>query len=180
MMKQTAILLLGAALTLSACSKGGGASGGGDAGQRLPGMWETQVSLDKFEFTNLPPGAEAQMAQFKEAMKQGFSENLKPQAQCVTAEMIAKDDPASTFTKSAGDMQNCTFAKKDFSGGKIDVAGICDQGGQKFDLTMVGTMGAEKMDTLVTMKTNGTPPAGQPGMDMAIKVVANRTGECKA
>ena len=79
---------------------------------------------------------------------------------CLTPEQAAKEDIAAEMSKSsqAGD---CTFAKRDFAGGKLDVAGKCKTPQGEMDITMTGTVEPKKTDIVMNMK--GNAPTGNGG-----------------
>ncbi|MEY4270835.1 MAG: hypothetical protein RLZZ58_2051, partial [Pseudomonadota bacterium] len=69
------------------------------------------------------------------------------------------------------------WSKKDVTGGTIDIAGKCKANGQDVELAMVGTMAPQKTD--VTITTKGDIPGAQGKMEMVMKMVSTRTGDCK-
>ena len=176
MKKLLTVAAIGAALALAGCGKSEDAAGTGpDKGvetataapiKREAGNWKTEVKLVKFAMPGVPDNVKDQMAkQFASAA---------PTEICVTQEQADKDDVAGAMSKGFGDA--CTWSKNEVGGGKLDVAGTCNQGGQKVELAMAGTIEAKKTDVLVTSK--GKAPTGGE-MEMQMQVVSTNTGPCK-
>ncbi|MBA3942095.1 MAG: hypothetical protein C0520_12870 [Sphingopyxis sp.] len=172
------LAIVGSALALAGCGKSEEAAGTGpDKGaetatasaapiKREAGNWKTQVKLVKFAMPGVPDNVKDQMAkQFASAA---------PTEICVTQEQADKDDIAGAMSKGFGDA--CTWSKNEVGGGRIDVAGTCNQGGQKVELAMAGTVAAKQTDVLVTSK--GKAPTGGE-MEMQMQVTSTNTGPCK-
>lgn len=168
--------IIGSALALAGCGKkeeAAGADKGGETAvasaapvKREAGNWKTEVKLVKFAMPGVPDNVKDQMAkQFASAA---------PTEICVTQEQVDKEDVAGSMSKGFGDA--CTWSKNVVGGGTIDVAGSCNQGGQKVELAMAGTLAAKKTDVLVT--TKGKAPTGG-DMEMQMQVTSTNTGPCK-
>lgn len=151
-----------AALGVAGCSQ--------DPGKREAGNWKTEITYEKFDIEGMPPELKAAMAE----------RMTKPQVveECLTKEQAEKEDIANDVSKASGGGQ-CEWAKKQVSGGKIDIAGTCTgPTGEKQELTMAGTVGAKKTDIRLTMK--GKAPMGGGNMEAAMRAVGTLTGPCKS
>lgn len=167
------VAVVGAALALGGCGKSEKAEGGADTAaassapvKREAGSWKTEIKLVKFDMPGVPDNVKDQMS--KQFAAAGATE------QCLTQEQADKEDVAGSMSKGFGNA--CTWTKNQIGGGKIDVAGTCDQGGQKVELAMSGTLGAKKTDVLVSSK--GKSPMGG-DMEMQMQVTSTNTGPCK-
>jgi hypothetical protein len=159
------------ALAVTGCSKSeSGASASSEPVKRQAGNWKTDIELVKFEMPGMP-------AEMKDGMAK-MMEGASGMDQCLTAEQAAKEDLAKELSKGPGADGECTWSKKDVGGGKIDIAGKCKANGQEVQLAMAGTMEPTKTD--VTITTKGAVPGGQGEMEMVMKMVSTRTGDCKA
>ncbi|WP_114520241.1 DUF3617 domain-containing protein [Altererythrobacter sp. ZODW24] len=149
-----------------------------DPDKRAPGQWETSISLNKLELSGMPPEMQGQVDQMKEQMRSSIERMGGAQTQCLTAEASEKEDVVEGFSKMAG--TGCEFTKQDVGGGKIDVAGKCNMGGQEMDVTMVGTMTPEKIQMVSTMKSEAETSGvmQKPGLDMEMTTDVVRTGDC--
>jgi hypothetical protein len=167
MKKFVTIAALGVALAVSGCGKGENAGG---TVKREAGNWKTDVKLVKFEMPGMPP-----------EMKDGMAKMLEGASgmdQCFTQEQVDKEDIAAELAKGPGNGSECTWTKKEVSGGKVDVSGTCKANGQTVEMTMAGTMAAKKTD--VTITTKGKAPTGQGDMEMVMQMTSTHTGPCKA
>ena len=91
---------------------------------------------------------------------------------CVTAEEIAKVD---AFV--GANQANCTFAKYQVGGGRVEGEARCDHGGMKQHMVMHGKYTPDSSDMTIRSTTTGAPgPAGEMKMTMRIKL--NRLGDC--
>lgn len=161
------IAVAGVALAVSGCGKTENAGG---TVKREAGNWKTDVKLVKFEVPGMPEEMKAGMKQMMEGAS-GLD-------QCFTQEQVDKEDIASELAKGPGNGGECTWSKKDVSGGKIDVAGTCTANGQTVDMAMAGTFEAKKTD--VTVTTKGKAPGGGPDMEMVLQLTSTHTGPCTA
>ncbi|WP_428683893.1 DUF3617 domain-containing protein [Sphingopyxis sp.] len=176
MKKFVTVAVVGAALALAGCGKSDDAAGAKDGDtaaassapvKREAGNWKTEVKLVKFDMPGVPDNVKDQMS--KQFAAAGATD------QCVTQEQVDKEDLAGALSKGYGDA--CTWTKNQIGGGKLDVAGSCNQAGQKVELAMAGTLAAKKTDILVT--TKGKAPTGG-DMEMQLQVVSTNTGPCKS
>ena len=179
-----AIVLMACALPLAACNKGpqvneknasvaevaqkDRASAGNEAFVR-PGLWESKVTIEKFDIPGMPP----EMAQ---RMKTMMAENQEHGFQtCLTPEDVKR--PKEDFF--AGKNNECRYEHFTMGGGKIDAAMHCggkDGGTQVMQMAGTYSPDSYQMQTSMDMK-RGARPEGS--MTMAMRVEAKRVGECK-
>lgn len=173
------------ALSLAACNKGPQVDeknatpaevaqkvreNAGDQAFVRPGLWESKVTIEKFDV----PGMPAEMAQ---RMKTMMAENQEHGFQtCLTAEDVKR--PKEDFF--AGKDNECRYEHFTMGGGKIDAAMHCGgkQGGSQV-MQMAGTYSPDSYQMQTSMKMEGreTP---QGAISMTMRVEAQRIGECKA
>ena len=141
------------------------------------GKWETKVTLENLEISGAPAGSEEQVEMMKETIKNSI-EGQATRTECLTKEQADKEEVAKAMSKATGGQ--CNFAKEEVGGGKIDVAGTCNMGGQEMEVAMNGTMAPEKIEMTTTMKSEpkGSGVTMQPGMDMAMKTTVTHLGDC--
>ncbi|WP_028969731.1 DUF3617 domain-containing protein [Sphingomonas sp. URHD0057] len=180
---KAAVLLIACALPLAACNKGPEVDekdasvaevaakvrqSAGDQTFVRPGLWESKVTIEKFDV----PGMPADMAQ---RMKTMMAENQEHGFQtCLTAEDVKR--PREDFF--AGKNNQCRYEHFTMDGGKIDAAMHCGgkDGGTQV-MQMAGTYSPDSYQMQTSMKLSGTGPQG--GMNMSMRVEAQRVGECK-
>jgi len=178
-----AILLIACALPLTACNKGPQVNekdasvaevaqkvrqSAGDQAFVRPGLWESKVTIEKFDVPGMPP----EMAQ---RMKTMMAENQEHGFQtCLTAEDVKR--PKEDFF--AGKNNQCRYEHFTMGGGKIDAAMHCGgkDGGTQV-MQMAGTYSPDSYQMQTAMKLNGAGAQG--GMNMSMRVEAQRVGECK-
>ena len=151
--------------------------GTADPGKRKAGSWKTEATVEKLDISGVPAGAEAQVA----AMKSAMSAQLKSQfgrEQCLSAETAAKENISKDFLQGLSSGGKCELTTDKVGGGKFDLAGVCAIGPSKMNVALKGTQGAEKIDAVVSMTGGGD--GGAPKLDMRMKVVTTRTGDCAA
>ena len=178
-----AILLIACALPPTACNKGPQVNekdasvaevaqkvrqSAGDQAFVRPGLWESKVTIEKFDIPGMPP----EMAQ---RMKTMMAENQEHGFQtCLTAEDVKR--PKEDFF--AGKNNQCRYEHFTMGGGKIDAAMHCGgkDGGTQV-MQMAGTYSPDSYQMQTAMKLNGAGAQG--GMNMSMRVEAQRVGECK-
>jgi len=178
-----AILLIACALPPTACNKGPQVNekdasvaevaqkvrqSAGDQAFVRPGLWESKVTIEKFDVPGMPP----EMAQ---RMKTMMAENQEHGFQtCLTAEDVKR--PKEDFF--AGKNNQCRYEHFTMGGGKIDAAMHCGgkDGGTQV-MQMAGTYSPDSYQMQTAMKLNGAGAQG--GMNMSMRVEAQRVGECK-
>lgn len=157
------------ALALAGCSKS--ETGGGSDGKpvkREAGSWKNSITIDKFDMPGAPPEAKTMM--------QGMMQAASAVELCLSPEAAAKEDLAAAMAKGQSG-KDCTYSKKDVTGGDIAVEGTCkDSTGQEVNLSITGKAEPKKTDMLINVK--GKAPNGQ-NMDMTMHAVSEWTGACK-
>src|SRR5436189_5922871 len=178
-----AVLLIACALPLSGCNKGPQVNEknasvaevaqkvretAGDQAFVRPGLWESKVTIEKFEVPGMPP----EMAQ---RMKTMMAQNQEHGFQsCLTPEDVKR--PKEDFF--AGKNNQCRYDHFTMGGGKIDAAMRCGGKDGTQVMQMAGTYSPDnyQMQTSMDMK-GGTGAEGN--MAMTMRVEAQRIGECK-
>lgn len=153
----------GALLAVAGCGK---AASDGPV-KREAGSWKTNIKVVKLEVKGMPPEMKNGMTQMIEAA--GGVET------CLTQAQVDKEDLASELSKGPGNGGQCTWSKKDVSGGKIDVAGTCTANGQTVEMAMAGTVASKKTDVTITTKNDG-PMGGE----VVLQMVSTHSGPCTA
>ena len=178
-----AIVLMACTLPLAACNKGPQvneknasvaevaqkvrASAGNEAFVR-PGLWESKVTIEKFDIPGMPP----EMAQ---RMKTMMAENQEHGFQtCLTPEDVKR--PKEDFF--AGKNNECRYDNFTMGGGKIDAVMHCagHGAGEQMVMNLSGTYAPENYDIHMQMNNKG----GEAGESMTVKAhtVSHRVGEC--
>jgi hypothetical protein len=141
----------------------------GDQAFVRPGLWESKVTIEKFDV----PGMPAEMAQ---RMKTMMAQNQEHGFQtCLTAEDVKR--PKEDFF--AGKDNQCRYEHFTMGGGKIDAAMQCGRKGSGTQvMRMAGTYSPDSYQMQTSMdRKGGSGPEG--AMTMAMRVEAKRIGECK-
>lgn len=146
-----------------------------DPDKRKAGKWTTEAELVRLDIQGAPPGAEQQIAALKDQMSAQMKSQMGRE-ECVSAEQAAKENISKDFLKGISTGGECNLTTDKVGGGKMDIAGTCNMGPSKMDITMKGANTSEKIDAVVTMK--GGPEGGGPKLDMEMKVTAKHTGDC--
>jgi hypothetical protein len=180
-MRHTA-LLIACALSVAACNKSPEVhekdasvaevaqkvrEAGGDQSFVRAGLWESKVTIEKLDM----PGVPAEMA---ERMKTMMAQNQPHDFQtCLTAEDVKK--PKEDFF--AGKGNECRYDSFTMGGGKIDAVMHCGKGQT---MKMAGTYAPDsyKMQTSMTAAADKGDEAS--GMQMQMRIEAQRVGECPA
>jgi len=182
---KTILCVIACALPLAACNKGPQVdeknasiaevaqkvrASAGDQAFVRPGLWESKVTIEKFEVPGMPP----EMAQ---RMKTMMAQNQEHDFQtCLTAEDVKR--PKEDFF--AGKDNQCRYEHFTMGGGKIDAAMHCGgKGGGTQVMQMAGTYSPDsyRMQTSMDMKGGGGPEGS---MAMTMRIEAQRVGECKS
>ncbi|MEG3176107.1 DUF3617 domain-containing protein [Sphingomonas sp. RB3P16] len=157
-----AVPVLGA-VALAACSPSGPV-------KRQAGSWSQKIEILKFEGRGATPETKGQM--------QKMFDSMAGMSVCLTPEAAAKEDIGKAMEQMASRGQNCTFEKKDVSGGTINVAATCKQpNGNTVKMTITGTNSATAQD--MTMQTEGFAANGTKEGTMQMRIKSSRSGECK-
>jgi uncharacterized protein DUF3617 len=179
-----AVLLIACALPLAACDKGPQVrakdasvadvaekvrKASGDESFIRPGLWESKVTIEKFEMPGMPP-------EMSQRMKSMMAQNQEHSSQsCLTAEDVKR--PKEDFF--AGKNNECRYDHFTMGGGKIDAAMHCGgKHGESQAMQMAGTYSPERYQMQTSMKMAGNS-APQGAMAMTMRIEANRIGECK-
>jgi len=178
------VLVLACLLPLAACNKGPQVDeknatpaevaqkvreSAGDQAFVKPGLWESKVTIEKFDV----PGMPAEMAQ---RMKTMMAENQEHGFQsCLTAEEVKR--PKEDFF--AGKDNECRYEHFTMGDGKIDAAMQCGRKGSSTQvMQMAGTYSPESYQMQTSMRMEGgKSPEG--AISMTMRVEAQRVGECK-
>lgn len=179
-----AFLVIACLLPLAACNKGPEVDeknatpaevakkvreSAGDQAFVRPGLWESKVTIEKFEVPGIPP----EMAQ---RMKTMMAENQEHGFQtCLTPDDVKR--PKEDFF--AGKDNQCRYEHFTMGDGKIDAAMQCGKDGTTQVMQMAGTYSAESYQMQTSMKMEGGKSA-EGNMQMTMRVEAQRVGDCKA
>jgi hypothetical protein len=134
-----------------------------------PGLWESKVTIERFEVPGMPP----EMAR---RMKTMMAENQEHGFQtCLTPDDVKR--PKEDFF--AGKNNSCRYEHFTMGGGKIDAAMQCGgKDGETQVMQMAGTYSPDSYRMQTSMKmARGAGPEGS--MDMTMRIEAERVGECK-
>lgn len=133
-----------------------------------PGLWESKVTVEKFEMPGMP-------AEMQSRMKTMMAQNQEHGSQsCLTPEDVKR--PKEDFF--AGKNNQCRYDHFTMGGGKIDAAMRCDgKGGESRVMEMAGTYSTDSYRMQTSMKMEGgSAPEG--AMAMTMRIEARRVGEC--
>jgi Protein of unknown function (DUF3617) len=139
----------------------------GDQAFVRPGLWQSKVTIEKFDIPGMPPEMATRMkAMMAENQEHGF-EN------CLTAEDVKK--PKEDFF--AGKNNECRYEHFTMGSGKIDAVMHCGRGQT---MKMAGTYSPDsyQMQTSISAAADKGEEAG--GMNMQMRIESQRIGECKA
>lgn len=140
------------------------AAAGADDQFVSPGKWQQKTTLEAMEVPGMPAEVARQM--------QATMNRTETTETCLTPEEVRK--PKEDFF--AGDAKNCTYDRFTMSGGKIDAAMTCQDGGASTTVAMTGTYSADAYQARMAMTASGAGQEG--GMKMQMSVDAKRIGEC--
>lgn len=179
------LLLVTAAAALSACNKSPTVNAknatpeevakkvqesGADQGMTVePGLWQSKVTIEKFEVPGMPPEIAERM---KSVMAQG---SVHDSQTCLTPEDVKK--PKEDFF--AGKDTTCRYDHFTMGGGRIDALMHCGkkEGGQT--MRMAGSYASESYQMQMATEAD-TGDEGGGAMQMQMRVEAHRVGECSA
>ena len=179
-----AILLIACALPPTACNKGPQVNekdasvaevaqkvrqSAGDQAFVRPGLWESKVTIEKFDVPGMPP----EMAQ---RMKTMMAENQEHGFQtCLTAEDVKR--PKEDFF--AGKNKECRYEHFTMGDGKIDAEMRCGKDAGSQTMRMAGTYSPDSYQMQMATQVE-TSNGDQQAMQMQMRVEAHRVGECTA
>uniref|UniRef100_UPI0035CC2EBA DUF3617 domain-containing protein n=1 Tax=uncultured Sphingomonas sp. TaxID=158754 RepID=UPI0035CC2EBA len=162
-LRTTATVLALPILALAACSPSGPI-------KRQPGSWSQKVEIVKLEGKGATPETKAQM--------QKMFDSMAAMSVCLTPAAAAKEDFSKAMEQMASRGQNCTFDKKDVTGGTINVSATCKQAtGGTVKMTITGTNSATAQ--ALTMQTEGYDAGSVKQGTMQMKITSTRSGDCK-
>lgn len=140
---------------------------GADAALVRPGLWQSKVTIEKFDI----PGMPAEMAnRMKAMMAQNQEHGFET---CLTAEDVKK--PKEDFF--AGKSNACRYDRFTMGDGKIDAVMRCGKGQV---MKMAGTYSPDSYQMQTSMTAAADKGDAASGMNMQLRVEAQRVGECKA
>jgi hypothetical protein len=154
-----------------------------DPNKRDAGKWSTEIKLEKFELTGVPPQMQAQVEQMKAQIRgqiESQMQSMGGKQECLTAIAASQEDISKALAKELSGAGECNFAKNIVANGKIDVAGTCNMSGQMMSIAMTGSMAPKKVDVLLTMsspqRSEGANVA--PGMNTSLRMITTHVGKC--
>lgn len=181
---RVAVFLIAAALPLTACNESpqvderNATAGevaekvreaGGDQSLINPGLWQSKVTIEKFDVPGMPPEMVQRMKTMMAERQEHGSET------CLTAEDVKR--PKEDFF--AGKNNECRYDHFKMGGGRIDAAMRCGKGGETQVMQMAGTYSPDSYQMQTSMRMDaGSGPAA--GMSMTMRIEAQRVGECTA
>lgn len=140
---------------------------GGDAQMVEPGRWEGAMTMHEIDIPNMPAAAKEQMRKEMGGAKSFVS--------CVTPEDVKAQ---KAFFTGDEDDKSCKYDHFTLTGGRIDAALSCDQGGRgKMRMTMTGSYAPQSYRMDMASKAEGAAPMG--AMSMRMTVEAKRVGACR-
>jgi hypothetical protein len=176
------LCLIACALPLAACNKGPQVDeknasvaevakkvreSGGEASFIRAGLWQSKVTIEKFEMPGMPP-------EMVQRMKTMMAQNQEHEFEsCLTPEDVKQ--PKEDFF--AGNNNECRYDHFTMGNGKIDAAMRCGTTEGTNVMQMAGTYSPESYQMQTSMKMeDGRAPEGS--MAMTMRIEAQRTGEC--
>ena len=142
---------------------------GVDQAMIRPGLWQSKVTVEKFDIPGMPPEMASRMrAMMAESQAHDFQT-------CLTAEDVRK--PKEDFF--AGKDNQCRYDHFTMGGGKIDAVMRCGKDEGASTMRMAGTYSADNYQ--MQMATEASGGGGEaPAMQMQMRVESKRVGECSA
>jgi|SRR3954449_1152593 hypothetical protein len=134
-----------------------------------PGLWQSKVTIEKFDVPGMPP----EMATRMKAM---MAENQGHDFQtCLTPEDVKK--PKEDFF--AGKNNQCRYDHFTMGDGKIDAEMHCGRSEAGQTMRMAGTYSPDSYQMQMATETE-SGDEGVGAMQMQMRVEARRVGECSA
>ena len=180
---KSAAILIACALPLAACNKGPQVNeknasvaevakkvreAGGDESFIRAGLWQSKVTIEKFEMPGMPP-------EMTQRMKTMMAQNQEHGSQTLP-------DPGGRQAAEGGFLrrqeQACRYDHFTMGGGKIDAAMRCGGKPRRKPGHADGRdlLARQLSDADLSMKCRAGPAQG--GMTMKMRVEAQRVGEC--
>jgi Protein of unknown function (DUF3617) len=142
---------------------------GADAAMISAGLWQSKVTIEKFDMPGMPP-------EMMQRMKAMTAENQAHDFEtCLTREDVAK--PKEDFF--AGKNNQCRYEHFTMGGGKIDAVMHCGKGEGTQTMRLAGTYSPDNYQMQMATEVDGTNDA-EGAMQMQLRVEAKRVGECSA
>lgn len=134
-----------------------------------PGLWQSKVTIEKFEMPGIPPEMAGRM---KSMMAQNQAHDFET---CLTPEDVQK--PKEDFF--AGKNNQCRYDHFTMGGGKIDALMHCGKESGSSTMRMAGTYSPDSYQMLMATEVEASDE-GQQAVQMQMRVEARRVGECSA
>jgi hypothetical protein len=134
-----------------------------------PGLWQSKVTIEKFDVPGMPPEVAQRM---KSVMAQG---SVHDSTTCLTPEEVKK--PTEDFF--AGKNNECRYDHFTMGGGKIDALMRCGKEGHTSTMRMAGNYSSDSYQMQMATEAD-TGDEGAGAMQMQMRVEAKRVGECSA
>ena len=132
-----------------------------------PGLWQSKVTIEKFDMPGMPPEmASSMMTMMAENQGHDFQTCLSP---------ADVKRPKEAFF--AGKENQCRYDQLSMAGGKIDATMHCGQGGNPQTVWVAGTYSSESYRLRMATELDASDEA-QHAMQMQVRVVSQRVGEC--
>lgn len=145
--------------------------------RRQPGQWEETTTIESFNVPGLPADQQAMLRQNMQQQQPHVA------TRCVTQEEADSEEIDIAAVRDAG--QNCRYERMNLDGGRLDAVVACTAPtGAQMRASMNGTYSATASD--IRMQMHSRTPAGsesnapQGNMDMTMRIVSRRTGDCTA
>jgi hypothetical protein len=132
-----------------------------------PGLWESKVTIEKFEMPGMPPEMASRM---KAMMAQNQAHDFQS---CLTAEDVKQ--PKEDFF--AGKDNQCRYEHFKMGGGKIDAVMHCGKNAGAGTMRMAGTYSPDSYQMQMATEVESSDEATR-AMQMQMRVEARRVGEC--
>jgi entry exclusion lipoprotein TrbK len=142
---------------------------GADQNMVEPGLWQSKVTIEKFEMPGVPPEMASRM---KTMMAENQGHDFET---CLTPEDVKK--PKEDFF--AGKNNECRYEHFTMGGGKIDALMHCGKDGGASTMRMAGTYSPDAYQMQMATEA-ATSDDGAGAMQMQMRVEARRVGECSA
>jgi hypothetical protein len=134
-----------------------------------PGLWQSKVTIEKFDMPGMPPEiAQRMKSMMAENQAHGFET-------CLTKEDVAK--PKEDFF--AGKNKECRYEHFTMGDGKIDAEMRCGKDAGSQTMRMAGTYSPDSYQMQMATQVE-TSNGDQQAMQMQMRVEAHRVGECTA
>ena len=144
-------------------------SGVADQNMISPGLWQSKVTIEKFDVPGMPPEVAQRM---KSVMAQG---SVHDSTTCLTPDDVKK--PKEDFF--AGKNNQCRYDHFTMGGGKIDAVMHCGKEGHSSTMRMAGNYSSDAYQMQMATEAD-TGDEGAGAMQMQMRVEAKRVGECSA